>query len=307
VIHPHFPHTFLNWYVQNVKVGQFVLGQLPAHLKLGMEFDPFPTRSLLLYSFTPLALWLASLLGTVVLGVSLSRNGRFLVALASAFLLLTMISARFIEIFVPVAILASAVVLSEVWAARDTILAKVLQRPVVRVSVVALACLGLFVSHERTHRGMVQNMLSIVEPATRGVATWMRGHLPPRATVLHFEWDEFTELFFYDPDHYYLVALDPTFGYYHDPKAWEYIGWLHIHGPEVKGWEIKKRLGAGYAIAGERCAHTRDWWRRRPGVTEIYSDDHYSAFALSDSTDAGGDVYGQGQPAVVLGASPSPL
>ena len=284
IVHPYFPNTFVNWYVQNVKVGQFILGERPVHLQLGMEFNPFLTRDLLVHSFTPIVLWFASILATIALGVKLTRNGRFLVVLASAFAVLTMISGRFVEIFVPVAVLAAAVVLSELWDSEETAFSRLLDRGSTRtVVVVALSAL-LFVSHQRTHAGTHEMAVHTPRPTLENVSRWMRDNLPAGETVIHFEWDEFTELYHFDPDHHYLVGLDPTFGYFHDPEIWDYIGWLHLNHPDVTAWSVKERLDARYVVAGARCADTRHWWSHRPGVTEIYADHDYSVFELGDST-----------------------
>lgn len=285
ILHPYFPNTFVNWYVQNVKVGQFILGERPGHLQLGMEFDPFLTRDLLVYSFTPLLLWFASILATIALGVKLTRNGRFLVVLASAFAVLTMVSARFIEIFVPVAVLAAAKVLSELWDSEETVFAKWFDRSIVRGGVVVAFGALLFVSHRDTRESVLDLARHCSRPTVAAASTWTRANLPPGETIIHFEWDEFTGLYHYDPDHYYLVALDPTFGYFHDPEIWDYIGWLHLERPAVTAWSIKDRLHARYAVAGSRCDLTRHWWSHLPGVTEIYRDDQYSVFALGDSLD----------------------
>ncbi len=287
-LHPHFPYTFENWYVQNVIVSKYILGPRPAHLSLGMEFDPFSSRSLLIYSFTPMAIWLGSILGTVLLGVRLTRNARFLAVLASAFLVLTFTSARFVEIFVPIAILAGAVVATDLWNARDTLLSGLLERRGVPAIILMAAFGGLFISHQRTRADLESSVRSVGRPTMEQAGLWMRDNLPAPASVLHFEWDEFTTLFYYAPNHRYVAALDPTFSFYAYPREWEYMQWLHLDRPDVPGWEIKRRLGFTHAISGARCPASREWWRARAGVKEIYQDREYSVFALVDSLDWAG-------------------
>jgi hypothetical protein len=53
-----------------------------------------------------------------------------------------------------------------------------------------------------------------------GASEWMKANIPPGETIFHLDWDDFPELFFFNPQFRYLVGLDPTFMYVTDPGRW---------------------------------------------------------------------------------------
>src|SRR6185295_6843116 len=48
-------------------------------------------------------------------------------------------------------------------------------------------------------------------------AEWMRTHVPPGQLIFNTDWDDFPRLFYFDPSHYYIYGLDPSYLFDKDP------------------------------------------------------------------------------------------
>jgi hypothetical protein len=51
----------------------------------------------------------------------------------------------------------------------------------------------------------------------QAVGEWLAQHASPGAIVFNVNWDRFGELFFWDPQNYYINGMDPIFEYAYDP------------------------------------------------------------------------------------------
>jgi len=48
----------------------------------------------------------------------------------------------------------------------------------------------------------------------------MGANIPAGETIFHLDWDDFPQLFFFNPQFHYLLGLDPTFMYLTSPTRW---------------------------------------------------------------------------------------
>jgi hypothetical protein len=83
----------------------------------------------------------------------------------------------------------------------------------------------------------------------RAGAQWMRDHVPPGQLVFNTDWDDFPRLFYFDPAHYYVSGLDPS--YLYDKNAelsrlYESITLGHEADP---GPLIRERFGARWVFS----------------------------------------------------------
>jgi hypothetical protein len=60
---------------------------------------------------------------------------------------------------------------------------------------------------------------------------YLRGHAPPGAVVFSTQWGLFPELFFWDPNNYYIGGMDPIFQYAYSPELF----WKAAHMAESDG------------------------------------------------------------------------
>ncbi len=93
-------------------------------------------------------------------------------------------------------------------------------RPNVRIglaSVFTLVLVGLVVLATAGAHRIVRKYFRD-PPQLRGAAGWLASNARG-ATVIHFDWNDFSTLFHDNPDSYYLFGLDPTFAEVWPPGA----------------------------------------------------------------------------------------
>jgi hypothetical protein len=219
VIHPYFPNDLRLWWVMNVQIvaRAWNLGGDPV-VRLGSEFGPVSLRSLVVSSTLVLACFAGTFLAAALRGGAFSRRTRRLVAFMLGGFLLYLLSGRFIEYFAPLALLTAASAADDVWTGAGT-------RRLVTANLASLAAIGLTIlSMSDTMRALK----SYPGPDLRGAAAWMKSNIPAGEKVIHLDWGDFTQLFYYDPTHRYLVGLDPMFLYVRSPerlKLLEAVKW----------------------------------------------------------------------------------
>lgn len=169
-----------------------------------------------------------------------------LLLIASLFLLLTLKSQRFIEYFIPSALLFTAYSLSN-----DPITTRLVRkiqiffrankdqlshslnkdRPknnffprLIIISCFALISISL----------ALYTLITTSWYLGRGwkndeyerAAKWLSKNTPQGSIIFNMDWDNFPELFYYNTHNYYIVGMDPTFMYEYDKEL--YWTWYHI-------------------------------------------------------------------------------
>lgn len=211
VVHPYFPNNVELWKVQNLLVLSAAWGGArDAAVRLGAEFEPVTMRDFLLTATLPALCLGGTLLAGVFRSRELSSTTRVLVSFAAASFVLYAFSAKFVEYFAPLALLAFASVASDLWPGGPATWRRVL-------GVLLFAVVGATLTWKSLAdtRRAVRNWPA---PALEGAATWIRENVPKGETVVHLDWNEFPELFFFAPDQNYLVGLDPMFAYIRNPS-----------------------------------------------------------------------------------------
>lgn len=93
----------------------------------------------------------------------------------------------------------------------------------------------------RNKIGFVMNMSSDnnLYFNTRETALWLKENTPDKSVVFNVNWGDFSKLFFYNSDNYYILGLDPKFLYLKSPEKY----WLYSH------------IGDGIVCGKEECEH----------------------------------------------------
>lgn len=111
--------------------------------------------------------------------------------------------------------------------------------------------------------------------------TWLKDHGIPGETVLHSDWDEFPILFYYDSDHYYIVGLDPTFMYkYNEQLYWD---WVHITTGQLKDdlhKVITEEFDARYVFLENDHKSMRKNIEVSGGFKKIYEDSEATIYEV---------------------------
>ena len=123
-------------------------------------------------------------------------------------------------------------------------------RDVIRVIAVVVAALGLglflFVNLRASSEEIAQS-----EPHEyyRAGAQWMRANIPPGQVIFNTDWDDFPRLFYYDPTHYYVSGLDPSYLFEKDQDLSRLYDRITLGEVEDPGPLIRDRFGARYVFS----------------------------------------------------------
>ncbi|MBW1872100.1 MAG: hypothetical protein JRJ19_08555 [Deltaproteobacteria bacterium] len=220
-LHPHRANTIHLWYIQNIEV-VLNASRIPT---MGFEFKP-PSGRIILWD-TTVALF--GMLGVACLFVlqktKASLRTLFLLLATCGFFVLFLHIARFIEYWVPFALLFAASGIKDLLADFDG------REFVRRHRILCPSLLGigvLLLAAQTTHAVLDAQYVVRTDRSLyyRGAANWIKDNVAPKQTVFTCNWDSFPYLIHFAPEQYYLVTLDPTFMQAYDLdlfKTWRSI------------------------------------------------------------------------------------
>ncbi len=197
---------------------------------------------------------------------------------------------RFIEYFVPFAIMAAAVTFRPLlarfsWQSFKKSLDNYWQ---VKVGAVILI---LIVSGAFTYDA-IQAGKSLHDgtksDAYRQAAQLIAERSQPGDIVLNTQWDQFPQLWYWNPRNHYIVGLDPTFMYIHDPDR--YWAWRRIADDNPEDWQnvaetfdiMRRQLDSKFVfIEKQRSPDIFEFLSKHPEYSEnIYDSESSAVFAL---------------------------
>lgn len=278
VISPYFPGNLILWWVQNIRVlGLAWTG--PEEMGMGLEIRAGLSSQLLTYN---LGAFLALGLAVYLLA---RRQGRpspesmTLLVISGGFLLLSMMSRRFIEFWTPFTVLLAGV------AARDTLREKEGRqagRPFLKAALTAGAAviLGALLSHNaRSAREIIRE-----DPGAtyREAADWLSRNVEPGEKIFHLDWDDFPQLFFFAPQFRYLVGLDPAFMYVTSPRRWRlWQETTHGETEDLYG-RVRHDFGSRWVFGIHDAGEFLRLARRDPRFFPRYEDMNVTIIFLAD-------------------------
>lgn len=230
LVNPYFSQNIKFYWQQLVQIGiinyQKVIG-------VGGEWYPYKFTDLVPNTiFVSLVLVLALILFFIKIRKQ-KKISLTLFILFVFFLLLTLKSRRYVEYYVPFAILFSALVISRAWQFDDIktlwqTAKKYYYRKKALIATITIYLLVVipFVAIRDIRSN--KNSLDQGIPSTKfaSASQWLKDNSPAGSIVLHSDWDEFPILFYHNSRNYYIVGLDPTFMYnYNQNLYWQ---WVHI-------------------------------------------------------------------------------
>ena len=83
----------------------------------------------------------------------------------------------------------------------------------------------------------------------RAGAEWMRANIPPGQIVFNTDWDDFPRLYYFDPSHYYVSGLDPSYLFDKDPSLSRLYDRITLGQEQDPGPLIRDRFGARYVFS----------------------------------------------------------
>ncbi|MFH0805166.1 MAG: hypothetical protein V1916_03145 [Patescibacteria group bacterium] len=275
LINPYFPQNLSYYWHQLVQIG---IVNYQGIIAVGNEWYPY--RLVDLVTGTAMVT-VVILIGTLALAVYSRRLSRRTVTVFIVFVLFlafTLKSRRYVEYYVPFALLygmfACGDVLRDVpwqrvrkavvtFASRQWVLAAVMI--VYLATAVPAMVYHDVLQTQRDYRGGI-SLQRFREPAT-----WLREHTAPGTTVFHSSWDEFPVLFYYNSDNYYTAGLDPTFTYEYSPELYRKMVAITTGQQRENVYEdVRNGFGASYVFVEKNHQAMESVIRAEPRFREVY-------------------------------------
>lgn len=277
LLSPFVPNNLYLWWVQNVGVLGLAWSG-PGALRLGAEILPGPSDQLLTYSAGVFLFFMASIYLMAWRTGRPSAQARTLLVISMIFLALTLLSRRFIEFWAPFTVLLAAVCVRDVAGDLRALMTRAPALKAVAAIVLSIAGVLLLARSVSTAYEFVR---ADTGPEYAGSCEWMGANVPPGETIFHLDWDEFPQLFFFNPQFRYLVGLDPSFMYLTNPSRWRL--WNDIAHGEVEDpyTPIRETFHSKWVLADSAAEEFHALARRDPRFFLKYEDDVASVFFLA--------------------------
>ncbi len=280
VINVYFPHNLMFYWHQVVNIGiinfQRVIG-------VGAEWYPYGFGNLVANGAIASLLMLLAVLAIVFRMKQQSKQTWALLVLTIFFFLLTLKSRRYVEYYIPTAVIFSAFAISDglqslpnrqLWRELSKLFRPGWRRIVgALLAAYILFGLGYIVGRDfyNERNDLRQGFaLNKFQP----VGTWLALNTPPGSRIVHSDWDEFPVLFYVDSHNTYIAGLDPTFLYKADPDT--YWTWANITLGKFKGNlydAVTRKLGSQYVLVASGHQAMDEEFQSSSDFHQVYRDD----------------------------------
>lgn len=292
VINPYFPKNILFYEQQLVNIGiinfQKVIG-------VGNEWYPYNFLDLLTNgAFATLAA-LVAVVGMIIRFKAQSKRSWALAVLAVFAMALTLKSRRYVEYYVPLMMLFSAVSISDTLRGIDQKkIADQLRRwffhgrvgRAIGVLIGVYLALGLGYVAGRDFRNERNDLHGgFLATKFQDASTWLANNTPVGSRVVHSDWDEFPVLFYHNTHNTYIVGLDPTFLYKANPDT--YWTWANITLGKFNGdlvHAVRDTLGAQYVFVASGHEVMDREFRNDEHFVLVYQDAEAKIYQLDSGS-----------------------
>jgi len=293
IVNPYFPTNLAFYQQQLFNIGivnfQNVIG-------VGAEWYPYDFGELAANGAFASILILFAVLGIVFRARAQSKRSWALLVMMLFFMALTLKSRRYVEYYIPFAVLFSAMSISDSLAGisrhRFMVLARGFfgQTRWLRYALVGLGiyfAIGVGFIAGRDFAGEMRDLRSGYRlDELQASSTWLTENTPAGSRVVHSDWDEFPLLFYHNSHNTYIAGLDPTFLYQANENI--YWTWVDITLGKYSGdvyRAVTETLGASYVFltldhGGMQSLITRDG-----RFVEVYRDDEAVIYRADPSAE----------------------
>jgi hypothetical protein len=269
IINPYFPQNLLFIYHHALpKLTDSASG------RVGNEWYPYQTWTLVENSAPALGVLVA---GAFALGLSQRRMttntaALFFIAVLFGFLLFK--SRRFIEYYPAFALVFCAVAWTaplEEWFASNLWLKKFW--PLI-LTIILLPLLAYNL------RATQESVREDTNPYQRYAAAsaWLKAHTPPGSRIYQTDWDDFTQLYYYNTQNTYTLGLDPTYMELYNPDMYHLWRDVNDGGVIPPSETIVNTFGAHYVLTDLDHENFLDEAEADPGMEEVYRDEYAAIF-----------------------------
>jgi hypothetical protein len=293
VISPYFPHNLSFYWVQIFKIG---VVNFQNTIGVGGEWYPSYSFVVIPETFLVFFLWIFSFGWFFIQIKKQGKEAVTLGLLSILFFFLSLKSRRYLEYFVPVALLASSFFLNNFWSMIEwknyyQQFKKLFLPPYGFLSVFIyfwfIIFLLFFVQNNLgkilSLRGDFENGLPF--SYFQRASNYLKENTPPGSIIFHDMWDESPMLFYYNDHNYYINGLDQTFMYLYSPDL--YRLWEQIVNGDIKGESlataIKNEFQAPYVLIAkvDRSEKMRDNIKEDNYFEKIYEDEEAIIYKIN--------------------------
>ncbi len=223
VVHPNFPNNIKGFYIQTVMVlkaywSNEVEFQLIAPLELN-ALDPIS----FIFTFAPIIIGLlVVVIHAIVYKFPKNRHIYLFAFYTLIYFILTARSIRFLEYFVPVAVMFIALYF------QSNNVSEVIRRPMIKVFLIFIMIIFGSAGYAKCYFKYVKFKRDAQQqaPLYADAANWLKENIDDNEIVFTAGFADSSPLFFGAPNLKYLVFLDAYFMYQRSPERFKL--WLHI-------------------------------------------------------------------------------
>jgi hypothetical protein len=282
IINPYFPRNLKFYWWQIIEIGMV---NYQKFLDVGREWYPADLMTIVSNTRIISILLIIIVVFTIIHFRKITALGTFFFFLTVAFFLLSMKSIRYIEYYVPIAVIFIGYGLTYLrdelkWLWQALIDQKNdLRYVTIYMLIGVLTIIGLVSSYAETAINLQSIRFDYMEKAL----TFLETKTPARSVVAHGSWSEWPMLFYHAPSHYYLSGLDPTFSYLYNQEineAWH----LSSSQTDISATSIYSlfhdQMQARYLIASKKMSLFYDNIKKSFYFQPVYEDDDVTIFKI---------------------------
>lgn len=288
VINPYFPGNLHFYEQQLVNIGiinfQKVIG-------VGNEWYSYGLMDLLANGALATLAILVAVMGAVLRPRAQSKRAWALAVLMLISFGLTLKSRRYIEYYIPLAFLFSAVSISDALSGlswprvvqqfHDWFFRRQPGRVVGLLLAIYVATAVGFVAGRDFRNERRDLQAGFRMDKFQRVSSWLILNTPAGSRVVHSDWDEFPVLFYNDAHNTYIVGLDPTFLY--KANANTYWTWANITLGKFQGdpvQAVRDTLHSQYVLVASGHEVMDNQFRNNPNFRRVFQDDEATVYQL---------------------------
>ena len=113
-------------------------------------------------------------------------------------------------------------------------------------------------------------------------AQWLKNNVPAGQVIFNTDWDDFPRLFYYDPSHYYVSGLDPSYLFEKDPDLSRLYDRITLGQEEDPGPLIRNRFGSRYVFSDNQHHDFFDHARASGWFDIVYEDTECTIMYIRD-------------------------
>jgi hypothetical protein len=276
-IHPQFPNTYLNWYIQGFQVVLKMFGLSSSEVGLGSGMLA-PSAVAIKQN---MLVFILLFINIVLFWSSRIKDEKkiFLILLQLVVIAGYFFSKRFIEYAVPVEVICFALLTSCEYKDKNEhiILMFYSKTKTLLIGGILLIFVMLPINNS------VLKKILIIPPCYQ-FGEWQKDNLPKGTYIGLLNWGDFPRLFYTAPELKYSMALDPMFSYYVYPERTNIIEQFRLgYNQRLTPAELKKALGTNLVYA-PKFYQTAVMYLLEKGAHVVYYDKDGCLLKLTDTT-----------------------